>query len=259
MHSVLLALAVVAGVLLSGCTDSHQQRLQLEELERQNRADSLMTNDSLALDLAQWFDRHGTPNEQLRAHYILGRTYADRGELPQALNAYNDAADRADTTAADCDYRTLSRVHTQTAQLYYSQLLPDNMIREERLAMRYAEMAKDTMQYIYCYGMLAEGYEMKNSPDSALYILSDVYSLYKLAGYEKYAASLCCSMSDIYRQKKDFVQAGKYMLVFEKQSGYFLENGDIKFGKEMYYSCKGHLCLDVSDKDNAEYYFRKLL
>lgn len=259
VHSVLLALAVVAGVLLSGCTDSHQQRLQLEELERQNRADSLMTNDSLALDLAQWFDRHGTPNEQLRAHYILGRTYADRGELPQALNAYNDAADRADTTAADCDYRTLSRVHTQTAQLYYSQLLPDNMIREERLAMRYAEMAKDTMQYLYCYGMLAEGYEMKNSPDSALYILSDVYSLYKLAGYEKYAASLCCSMADIYRQKKDFVQAGKYMLVFEKQSGYFLENGDIKFGKEMYYSCKGHLCLDVSDKDNAEYYFRKLL
>ena len=259
MHSVLLALAVVAGVLLSGCTDSHQQRLQLEELERQNRADSLMTNDSLALDLAQWFDRHGTPNEQLRAHYILGRTYADRGELPQALNAYNDAADRADPPAADCDYRTLSRVHTQTAQLYYSQLLPDNMIREERLAMRYAEMAKDTMQYLYCYGMLAEGYEMKNSTDSALYILSDVYSLYKLAGYEKYAASLCCSMSDIYRQKKDFVQAGKYMLVFEKQSGYFLENGDIKFGKEMYYSCKGHLCLDVSDKDNAEYYFRKLL
>ncbi len=254
-----LICAIFAFVLLTACDDGQQQRLQLEELERQNRADSLMTNDSLARDLTRWFDRHGTPNEQLRAYYILGRTYADRGELPQALNAYNDAADRADTTAADCDYRTLSRVHTQTAQLYYSQLLPDNMIREERLAMRYAEMAKDTMQYLYCYGMLAEGYEMKNLPDSALYILSDVYSLYKLAGYEKYAASLCCSMADIYRQKKEYIQAGKYMLVFEKQSGYFHENGDIKFGKEMYYSCKGHLCLDVSDKDNAEYYFRKLL
>ena len=254
-----LIYAIFAFVLLTACDDGQQQRLQLEELERQNRADSLMTNDSLARDLALWFDRHGTPNEQMRAYYILGRTHADRGELPQALNAYNDAADRADTTAADCDYRTLSRVHTQTAQLYYSQLLPDNMIREERLAMRYAEMAKDTMQYLYCYGMLAEGYEMKNLPDSALYILSDVYSLYKLAGYEKYAASLCCSMADIYRQKKEYIQAGKYMLVFEKQSGYFHENGDIKFGKEMYYSCKGHLCLDVSDKDNAEYYFRKLL
>ena len=246
-------------VLLAGCTGGTERRLQLEELERQNRADSLMTNDSLARDLTLWFDRHGTPNEQMRAYYILGRTHADRGELPQALNAYNDAADRADTTAADCDYRTLSRVHAQLAQLYYSQLLPDNMIREERRAMRYAKMAKDTMQYLYCYGMLAEGYEMKILPDSALLILSDAYSLYKQSGHEKQAASLCCSMADICRQKKDYIQAEKYMLVFEKQSGYFHENGNIKFGKEMYYSCKGHLCLDVSDKDNAEYYFRKLL
>ena len=75
-------------VLLSGCSDGTERRLQLEELERQNRAGSLMTNDSLARDLALWFDRHGTPNEQMRAHYILGRTYADRGEMPQALNAY---------------------------------------------------------------------------------------------------------------------------------------------------------------------------
>ena len=75
-------------VLFCGCTDGTERRLQLEELERQNRADSLMTNDSLATILADYFDRNGTSNEQLRAHYILGRTYADRGELPQALNAY---------------------------------------------------------------------------------------------------------------------------------------------------------------------------
>ena len=66
-------------VLLSACSGGTERRLQLEDLERQNRADSLMLNDSLARDLADWFDRHGTPNEQLRAHYILGRTYADRG------------------------------------------------------------------------------------------------------------------------------------------------------------------------------------
>jgi hypothetical protein len=70
--------------LLAACGDGRQRRLQLEELERQNRADSLMTNDSLARDLVLWFDRHGTPNEQMRAHYILGRTHYDRGELPQA-------------------------------------------------------------------------------------------------------------------------------------------------------------------------------
>ena len=95
MHRVLYVFFTL--VLLSGCSDGTERRLQLEELER---------------------CRH-----------------ADWGEMPQALNAYNDAADRADTTATDCDYRTLSRVHAQTAQLYYSQLLPDNMLRHNRLAI----------------------------------------------------------------------------------------------------------------------------
>ena len=37
-------------LLLAACGESHQQMvLQLEELERQNRADSLMLNDSLTL------------------------------------------------------------------------------------------------------------------------------------------------------------------------------------------------------------------
>ena len=259
VHSLLIVAAGIISVLLSGCTDSHQQRLQLEELERQNRADSVMQDLTLAQSLADHFDRHGTRNEQLRAHYILGRTHADRGELPQAVTAYNDAAERADTTAKDCDYRTLSRVHAQTAQLYYSQLLPDNMIREERQAMKYAKMAKDTMQYLYCYGMLAEGYDMKDMKDSALIILTETYTLYNEVGATQLASALCCAMADICRQKNDFVLADKYMREYETSSGYFDEYGNIARGKEIYYSFKGLLCLETSDKDKAEHSFRKLL
>lgn len=244
---------------LAACDNGLRPRLQLEELERQNRADSLMTNDSLALSLTRYFDRHGTPNEQLRAYYILGRTYADRNELPQAVTAYNDALDRTDTTNTDCDYHTLSRVHTQLAQLYYSQLLPDKMIREELLAMKYAKAAEDTMQYLYCYGMLAEGYDMKNMKDSALHYLQETYLLYNKLGDRQLAASLCCSMANICRRQKAYQQAEKYMSEYETHSGFFDEHGNIEPGKEMYYSFKGLLCLDTSDKDNAEYYFRKLL
>ena len=193
--------------LLTACAGGERQRLQLEELERMNRADSLMLNDSLARDLADWFDRHGTPNEQLRAYYMLGRTYADRGETPQALEAYNDAVDRADTTAQDCDYKTLCRAHAQKARVYYDQLLPNNMIHEERLAMKYSLMSDDTMSYIYCYGMLAEGYDMKNMPDSALCIMENAYRLYKEIGKDDYAASLCFSMADIYLKNGEIQKA----------------------------------------------------
>ena len=52
------------------CNDHQQMLSQLEELERQNLADSLMTNDSLAINLCDYFDSHGTPNERMRAHYM---------------------------------------------------------------------------------------------------------------------------------------------------------------------------------------------
>ena len=114
-----LCYMLFALVLLASCSGGTERRLQLEELERQNRADSLMTNDSLACDLVNWFDRHGTPNEQLRAHYILGRTYADRGETPRAVDSYLDAIAKADTTAADCDYAILGRTYSQMARLFH--------------------------------------------------------------------------------------------------------------------------------------------
>ena len=248
---------LLAVLLLVACDNGERQRLQLAELERQNRADSLMLNDSLARDLADWFDRHGTRNEQMRAHYILGRTYADRGESPAALDAYNDAVDRADTTAQDCDYKTLSRVHAQKAELFYYQLLADKMIREERQAMRYALLARDTMQYLYCYGLMAEGYDMKDMADSALYFLNEVYKLYKEKERFELAASLCCSMADIYIKKDSICQAKEKLFEYERQSGFFDETGNIEEGRELYYYIKGLYYISVSAIDSADYFFRK--
>ena len=254
-----LLLVLLPLILLAACDDGARQRLQLEELELMNRADSLMTNDSLALDLADWFDRHGTPNEQLRAHYILGRTYADLGEAPRAIEAYNDAADRADTTDVDCNYKTLARVHAQKAELFYYQLMADKMIYEERQAMKYAQRAKDTLLYIACYAMMAEGYEQKCLLDSALQMLNCTYHLYKEIGRDDLAAGLCCSMSDICRQKKEYDKASLFMKEYELKSGLLNDDGDVKPGREMYYSSKGLLCLESLDKNGAEHYFRKLL
>ena len=73
------------------------------------------------------------------------------------------------------------------------------------------------------------------------------------------ASALCCSMADNYRQQKDYSQAEKCMREYETLSGFFDESGNIERGKEMYYFLKGQLCLDTSEKEEAEHYFRKLL
>ena len=115
MRSILLVCCALW--LMMSCGEGKGDRLkQLEMLEEMNRADSVMNNDSLAEDLVDYFDKHGSPNEQMRARYILGRTYFDLGELPRALETYLKATDCADTTASDCDYKTLSRVYANMAK-----------------------------------------------------------------------------------------------------------------------------------------------
>jgi len=254
------ALTLMLALALTACGHGHQQRLlQLEELERQNRADSLMTNDSLALALAHYFDRHGTPNEQMRAHYMLGRTYYDRGELPQALDAYHEAAARADTTAQDCDYRTLCRVHAQTAQLFYSQYLPTSQIPLERNAAYYAQKANDTLSYIASISMEAEAYSLLENTDSALILFENAFNMYMQKQLTSMAANLCCSMAELYCKKAEFQTAKRYLDIYERKSDYFDNNGNVESGKEIYYYIKGLYYLEIGRLDSAEYFFRKEL
>ena len=60
--SLLLALLLFMAVACTGHHEQMQQQLAL--LQQHNQQDSVLTNDSLAQALADWFDDHGTPNEQ---------------------------------------------------------------------------------------------------------------------------------------------------------------------------------------------------
>ena len=69
--------------LLLSCGNRGQMLHALETQEQQNRDYVPFTSDSTALVLADYFDSHGTANERMRAHYILGCAYRDMGEMPQ--------------------------------------------------------------------------------------------------------------------------------------------------------------------------------
>ena len=105
VHKLLTIIGIFLCLVLLGCKD------------QQNQEDSLMTNDTLAIGLCDYFDGRGTPNERMLAHYILARTYVDMNEIPQALEELQKAVASADTTAADCDQRLLARVHRQASLL----------------------------------------------------------------------------------------------------------------------------------------------
>ena len=124
-------LAYTVGLLL-GCTGEPYQQV-LDKAAQQNAAyDSITNIDSIRMAV-NYLDRHGTPNEQVRAYYLLGCAYRDAAEAPKAMEAYHDASDRADTTRSDCDYNLLMRLHAQMADLLYQQLLPYEMLEKVEL------------------------------------------------------------------------------------------------------------------------------
>jgi len=247
-------------LLLAACGESHEQMLlQLEELERQNRADSVMRNDSLALRLADYFDRHGSSNERLRAHYILGRTYADLGEAPAALNAYLDAADCADTTRADCDYATLARVHAQSAILYHRLVQPMSQLEELRLAQYYGWKAKDTLIAIECFAQSSEPYSQMKMLDSVFVIREKASKMYEDVGLKKRSATTLGGALMAALDCNDLTRARHYIGIYETSSGLFDETGAIQHGREFYYFLKGRYYLAINEIDSAEYLFRRLL
>lgn len=172
MHrlTILLGLVVMA---LAACGPNHEhQRELLQQLSAKNSADSLLTDDSLALSLANHFDSHGNCNERMLANYLLGRTYYDCGKLPNALKAFRAAAACADTTRDDCDYHTLTRVHAQMAEIFHQHYQPRTAIAELLEAQRMAYKDKDTLMAIECFLDQSNEYERLGEADTAYAIVN---------------------------------------------------------------------------------------
>ena len=106
----------------------------LHRMNAENKTSDKFTSDSLCQVLVSYFNRHGTVNERVLAHYLLGRAYTDMGDAPQAISAI----DAADTTVADFNFSTLSCTYSQMADLFRQQLLLTNEIEAREKASRYA-------------------------------------------------------------------------------------------------------------------------
>ena len=260
IHQKWIGIGIVGVMmLLTGCSGDKAQMLQqLEQLEQRNRSGEAMLNDSLAESLVNYFDRHGDANERMRSRYILGRTYYCLGELPRALEMYNEAADCADTTSADCDYKVLSRIHAQSAVIYNSQLQSRSHLKELRTAEYFAWKGKDTLQGIECYAQQADAYHLLNYDDSAIFIKEKAYKMYLDIGKDDRAAltigTIVLPLININLEK-----AKCYLQQYEDKSGCIDINGIVEKGREIYYYVKGEYYLAINQVDSAEYMFRKEL
>ena len=248
-------------LLLSACTSKSQydaMRRGLDSLNERNRSDQPFTAADVQ-PYVDFFDSHGTSNDQLLAYYLLGRSYHEQGEAPMALKYYQQAIECADTTDADCDFGQLSRVYGQMGRLFYEQSLFRHYLSSSKIAERYSWKAKDTLAALICYEQQSVAYRELGNLDSSLFIAKTVANHYSKLGYHSDAAIALGGIVHTLIKMGRLLEARKCMAIYESESGLFNDFGDIEKGREIYYAVKGLYYLRINRLDSAEYYYRKEL
>lgn len=249
------------GLLLMGCTtagDRARMRAGLDSINVRNRTDQPFTVQDVE-PYVLFFDNHGTPNDQMLAHYLLGRAYHEHGEAPMALQCYQEATERADTTATDCDYKQLSRVYGQMADIFYHQGLYRQEMIYNRQAEKYAWQGKDTLAALMYYEQTSLAFERLNQVDSAVIVAEDVAHRYELYGFPSDAAIALGVIIENLIGRGEYEKAKRYLAQYEYKSGFFDSIGNVSSGREIYYHAKGEYYLHTNVIDSAELYFRKEL
>lgn len=247
-----------AAWLVLGCTDGGQYAQVLDKAERQNQNwDSITGIDSIQMAV-KYVDRHGSSNDKVRAHYLLGCAYRDAGEAMNALEAYHEAADRADTTSVDCDYGQLMKVHSQSAELFKSQLLPYEMLEELDAQRRYAIKAGNMKAAINALERSADAYYLLNKPDSVISLRMQASKMYEQCGFTEEAAQTLSPCIEPLVDRGDTAEARRCIERYESSKNFF-KDGELLPRKLVHYYSKGKYYLATNQTDSAEVCFRKLI
>ncbi len=252
---------LMAVLVLGGCVSSGRKaamRAGLDSINAVNRSGLPFTVADVK-PYVEFFDDHGTPNDRLLAHYLLGLAYYDHGEAPMALQCYQEALDYADTTATDCDYAQLSRVYAQMGEIFYDQGLYRQELLFQQNAKKYAWLGKDTLAALINYEKEYLAYSRLGNTDSVIFILEDVAKKYEQYGYPTDAAIAFGAILRTLVDRGEYKKAKDYMDRYESESGRFNHRGDIESGREIFYKTKGLYYFYNNIADSAEYYFRKEL
>ena len=237
-----------------------QYLLYLTDAKNKNFID--FTSDSITTELVKYFDKNGTKEEKMLAHYLQGRALADMGESPEAIQEYCNALNYADTvncTKGTYSLNTLIGIYGQMSAVFHKQNLPNDEIWAIKKYIDCVKLTGDSIRYYGEKTQLIRPLFLLGKKDTILSIINDSYNSLDKLGYHKDAAELLTYPIFIHLERHETKKAKELMDIFEHQSGLFDKNGNIKKGREHYYFSKGTYELQVGKTDSAEYYFRKLM
>lgn len=255
-----LALLDSCKELLPHFSRAMKMRYYMYRVKAENKGYVSLAEDStfdIMEKVVDYYENHGTPNEQMLSLYLMGCVYRDMGEVPVAFQYYQDAVEKADTLDKKCDLKTLLAIHSQKAELLYSQNSCELALEEYSKAAKYASAVGDTLKHINNkYEQPAFIYIQLGDYDRAMDMSLKAAELYKKFG-KRHSAFAYSTVITVLLKKGEFAKAKPYMDFYEKYSGDWLSDNTASSGSEVYYYDKALYYVGVGLTDSAEYFLRK--
>lgn len=211
-------------------------------------------------DVLEYYEEHGNKEENIQANYMMGCVYRDRGDSPLALLYYNKAINAADTAANDCNFRLVSRILGQIADIYNRQKSPIKELEACKLEASMALKAGDTLNYNRSFEKMGNAYHKLGNMDSVMLCTTRAYRYYSEKGMKDLAASALNPITEVYLNRKEYQKAKNNLDIYRKNSGLLDEQGEPVYpGMEYFYNYLGWYYKDTNKLDSALYCYRKLI
>ena len=239
------------------------QRMRWELLRGNclNKTYKKLPSDSAMQEVVKYFDEQGTANERLLAHYMLGCTYRDMGDAPQAIACYKDAIQQADTLSQDCDWATLMRVHSQLSDIYSQMHLADLEQKENRMAEEISWHMGDTQNALYFSKMECNILYREQRYEECISRAEEIIRRYHELGYHDDAYLSCIHGVKSYLAQKDYSRTKEYLEQYQRCSFFHDETKirNVAGGRGPLYIYWSSYYLGTNRLDSAEIMLRQAL
>ena len=253
------ALTVLRGMDTLQMRRSDRMYLELLRAKAMNKASVPFTTDSVMRRVARYYDRHGSPNQRLLAHYLLGCVYRDLRSAPRALQEYQRAVSQADTTRADCDFPTLLRAHTQMYSLYLELRMPELQRKECLLSEQMAWKMGDTLSALSMSQYLCKHEFEKGEYEKCIALTDSLYQRAVDIGWQSAGEVLCINAVKSTYALGRYEEMRKYLDIYGHSTIRQSDPRMIRGGVAPLYNYEGMYHLAVSQLDSAEFFFHKAL
>jgi len=251
-------LMTVLATLTVGCGMEERRNMErlLAEADSMNRNYINFTTDSVMLAVVDYYDRCGTPNERMKAHYLLGCVYRDLEEAPKALASFCDAIDCADTVSNDCDLILLCKIHGQATEFLLNLQLPYEALVESNNAYKIANQARDTLMVLHCLAQRVHALYLIGNMDSVVAVSETVSKEFLRFNNVLYSLISLKPAICAYLEMGQMNDAKRLIDKFEVLN-YNKDSGVVEQSLKYFNAIKGQYYLKTNQPDSARFYYEK--